>query len=198
MPQVWAPNFGPRCHHALGPGYKSTRDVHWGWSMRPLTEEVCFRLGQLLCSNSILSSSCILQETKTVLEKLYKYIGKNIKNVVERRDEPHCFRLHSNRVYYVRESLMRRATNVSCNVQAEPEAQRLHGNDYWRCCVVQVGREQLVSLGQCIGKLTHSGKFRLTVGALDVLAAHAKYKVRIVTSPQTCAGVCSCYNSMMT
>ena len=47
-----------------------------------------------------------------MLEKLYKYIGKNIKNIVERRDEPHCFRLHSNRVYYVRESLMRRATNV--------------------------------------------------------------------------------------
>lgn len=32
-------------------------------------------------------------------------------------------------------------------------------------------------LGTCIGKLTHSGKFRLTVGALDVLAQHAKYKV---------------------
>ena len=45
-------------------------------------------------------------------------------------------------------------------------------------CALKVGREQLVSLGQCIGKLTHSGKFRLTIGALDVLAAHAKYKVR--------------------
>lgn len=42
---------------------------------------------------------------------------------------------------------------------------------------LQVGREQLVSLGQCIGKLTHSGKFRLTIGALDVLGSHAKYKV---------------------
>ncbi len=42
----------------------------------------------------------------------------------------------------------------------------------------QVGREQLVSLGQCIGKLTHSGKFRLTIGALDVLGSHAKYKVK--------------------
>ncbi|KAL3157024.1 ribosome biosynthesis protein nip7 [Trebouxia sp. C0009 RCD-2024] len=91
------------------------------------------------------------QETKAVLEKLYKYIGKNIKNLIDRPDEPYCLRLHSNRVYYVRESLMRRATNV--------------------------GREQLVSLGQCIGKLTHSGKFRLTIGALDVLASHAKYKI---------------------
>ena len=49
---------------------------------------------------------------------------------------------------------------------------------------MQVGREQLVSLGQCIGKLTHSGKFRLTVGALDVLAAHAKYKVCILPIAQ--------------
>ena len=55
----------------------------------------------------------VSQETKAVLEKLYKYIGKNIKNLIDRSDEPYCLRLHSNRVYYVRESLMRRATNVS-------------------------------------------------------------------------------------
>lgn len=54
----------------------------------------------------------VWQETKAVLEKLYKYIGKNIKNLIDRPDEPYCLRLHSNRVYYVRESLMRRATNV--------------------------------------------------------------------------------------
>ena len=48
-----------------------------------------------------------------MLEKLYKYIGKNIKNLIDRPDEPYCLRLHSNRVYNVRESLMRRATNVS-------------------------------------------------------------------------------------
>ena len=33
-------------------------------------------------------------------------------------------------------------------------------------------------LGLCIGKFTHSDKFKLMVGALDLLAAHAKYKVR--------------------
>lgn len=114
-----------------------------------------------------------------MLEKLYKYIGKNIKNIVERRDEPHCFRLHSNRVYYVRESLMRRATNVGhhheLHFTCDPCQDRLCKHCY---CALKVGREQLVSLGQCIGKLTHSGKFRLTIGALDVLAAHAKYKVR--------------------
>ena len=40
-----------------------------------------------------------------------------------------------------------------------------------------VARDKLVALGTCIGKFTHSGKFRLTVGAVDVLAQHAKYKV---------------------
>ena len=42
---------------------------------------------------------------------------------------------------------------------------------------VQVAREKLVHLGTSIGKMTHSGKFRLTVGCLDLLAQHAKYKV---------------------
>ena len=41
----------------------------------------------------------------------------------------------------------------------------------------QIAREKLVSLGTCVGKLTHTGKFRLTIGALDLLAQYAKYKV---------------------
>lgn len=92
------------------------------------------------------------QETKAVFEKLHKYIGKNIRSLVDRPDDDHVLRLHRQRVYYVRASLMKRATNV--------------------------GRDQLVHLGTCVGKLTHSGKFRLTVGAVDLLAQHAKYKVR--------------------
>ena len=128
----------------------------------------------------------VSQETKAVLEKLYKYIGKNIKNLIDRSDEPYCLRLHSNRVYYVRESLMRRATNVSIWISQAPLWQSIsrcwqaETSNSWY--LSQVGREQLVSLGQCIGKLTHSGKFRLTIGALDVLGSHAKYKV----SHQSC------------
>ncbi|MEW5317804.1 MAG: hypothetical protein WDW38_009073 [Sanguina aurantia] len=97
--------------------------------MRPLTEE----------------------ETKQVFEKLYKFIGKNIKNLIDRSDEPYCFRLHKNRVFYVREAIMKKATNVA--------------------------REKLIALGTSIGKLTHTGKFRLTIGALDLLAQYAKFKV---------------------
>ena len=42
---------------------------------------------------------------------------------------------------------------------------------------LQIARDKLVALGTCIGKFTHSGKFRVTIGALDLLAQYAKYKV---------------------
>lgn len=48
-----------------------------------------------------------------MFQKLHKFIGKNIRHLVERTDEDYVLRMHSNRIYYVRESLMRRATNVS-------------------------------------------------------------------------------------
>ena len=54
-----------------------------------------------------------MQETRAVFEKLHKFIGKNLKNLVERSDEDHVFRLHKNRIYYIRESLLKRSTNVS-------------------------------------------------------------------------------------
>jgi 60S ribosome subunit biogenesis protein NIP7 len=90
-------------------------------------------------------------ETRMVFEKLHKFIGKNIKALVERTDDPHCLRLQKNKVFYVREDLMRRATNIA--------------------------RDKLIALGTCIGKFTHSGKFRLTIGSLDVLSQYSKYKV---------------------
>ncbi len=41
---------------------------------------------------------------------------------------------------------------------------------------VSVGRDNLISLGVCFGKFTKTGKFRLHVTALDVLAQYAKVK----------------------
>lgn len=96
--------------------------------MRPLTEDVrtpdchphptaSLAPTILSCIRSVAGLSealhCVTaQETKQVFEKLFKYIGKSIKALIDRTDEPHCLRLHKNRVFYVRESLMRRATNV--------------------------------------------------------------------------------------
>lgn len=48
-----------------------------------------------------------------MFEKLYKFIGKDIKSLIERPDGLYCFRLHKNRIFYVSETIMRRATNVS-------------------------------------------------------------------------------------
>ncbi|XP_013399191.1 60S ribosome subunit biogenesis protein NIP7 homolog [Lingula anatina] len=104
--------------------------------MRPLTEE----------------------ETKTFFEKLSKYIGENIKLLIDRPDGTYCFRLHKDRVYYVMEETMKKAANIS--------------------------RENLVSFGTCFGKFTKSGKFRLHITALDFLAPYAKYKIWVKPSAE--------------
>ncbi|KAJ3072282.1 ribosome biosynthesis protein nip7 [Podochytrium sp. JEL0797] len=96
--------------------------------MRPLTEE----------------------EVKTLFEKLAKYIGRNITHLIDRQDDPHCFRVHRDRVYYVSEVIMRKATSVN---------------------------PHLMSMGVCFGKFTKTGKFRLHVTCLEYLAQYAKYKV---------------------
>ncbi|KAI8867806.1 putative NIP7-required for efficient 60S ribosome subunit biogenesis [Ramicandelaber brevisporus] len=99
--------------------------------MRPLTEE----------------------ETKTFFGKLANYIGKNIQHLINRPDEPYCFRLHRDRVYYISERVLRQA--------------------------ISVARDRLLSVGICFGKFTKTGKFRLHITALEVLAQYATYKVWI-------------------
>lgn len=77
------------------------------------------------------------KETTLVFEKLFKFVGPNLKHIIERPavegPDPsgYCFRLNKNRVYYASESLVRRATSIS--------------------------RPKLVSLGLPIGKITKSG-----------------------------------------
>jgi 60S ribosome subunit biogenesis protein NIP7 len=78
-------------------------------------------------------------------------IGKHVLDLIERADETFCFRYHRDRVYYVSESIMRKATNIS--------------------------RDHLISLGVCFGKFTKSGKFRLQITALEYLAPYATYKL---------------------
>lgn len=99
------------------------------------------------------------KETTVVFEKLFKFVGNNLKNIVDSPSlegpdaEPgrYCFRLQKNRCYYVSESMVKRATNVS--------------------------REKLISLGTQVGKFTHHENFHLTIHALGLLAANAKHKV---------------------
>ena len=60
------------------------------FNMRPLTEE----------------------ELGLFIEKLRRYIGAGVKQLVERSDEPHVFRLHNQRVYYVGEALLKKGKFV--------------------------------------------------------------------------------------
>ncbi|CAH1773461.1 unnamed protein product [Owenia fusiformis] len=98
------------------------------------------------------------EETKAFFEKLSKYIGESIKQLIDRPDGAYCFRLHNDRVFYVREDLMKKAAHAS--------------------------RENLVSFGTCFGKFTKSGKFRLHVTALDFLAPYAKFKIWVKPSAE--------------
>ncbi|KAL6942399.1 ribosome biosynthesis protein nip7 [Hanseniaspora vineae] len=90
------------------------------------------------------------EETKVVFEKLAGYVGRNIQYLV---NDTHVFRLQKDRVYYVSEEVAKFATSVA--------------------------RTNLMSIGICLGKFTKTGKFRIHITALQVLAEHAKYKIWI-------------------
>lgn len=98
------------------------------------------------------------EETKVFFEKLSKYIGPNIKELLDRSDGAYCFRLHRERVFYVSERIMRQAANVA--------------------------RENLISLGTCFGKFNKKRAFRLHITALDFLAPYAQHKVWVKQSAE--------------
>ena len=99
-------------------------------------------------------------ETKTLFEKLANYTGRSLNNLLtdtapspgnNKAPDRYVFRIQKDRVYYVRESMANLATSIA--------------------------RDNLLSLGTCLGKFTKTGKFRLHITALDVIAPHARYKV---------------------
>ncbi|CAF1176268.1 unnamed protein product [Adineta steineri] len=90
-------------------------------------------------------------ETKILFEKLSKYIGDNIRMLLERPDGLYTFRLHRERVYYCSEAIIKYASNFP--------------------------RKELLSFGTCFGRFTKTRKFRLHITALDFIAPYAKFKV---------------------
>ncbi|KAK8793185.1 hypothetical protein WA538_004185 [Blastocystis sp. DL] len=104
--------------------------------MRPLTEE----------------------ETKAFFEKLTKYLGPNVEQLINQTDDPHCFRLHKDRVYYISEKMLKVAGNFS--------------------------RDNIVSMGTKFGRFNKNHKFRLHITALDYLAKYAQYKVWVKPSAE--------------
>ncbi len=98
-------------------------------------------------------------ETQTLFRKLADYTGRSLTHLISppdstgdaRSNDRHVFRIQNSRVYYVRESMANFATSVA--------------------------RDNLLSLGTCLGKFTKTGKFRIHITALDIIAPHARYKV---------------------
>jgi hypothetical protein len=59
--------------------------------------------------------------------------------------------------------------------------------------VLQVAKDNLVMLGVQLGRLTsHTGKFRLGIGCMDLLAQYAKYKVRSCCRTQATSTILIC------
>ncbi|MDP2435257.1 MAG: 60S ribosome subunit biogenesis protein NIP7 [archaeon] len=78
--------------------------------------------------------------------------------MIERTDEPYCFRLQKDRVYYVSEKIFAMANMID--------------------------RKSVVGLGTCVGKFTHSQKFHVKITFLDFMAPYAKYKVWVKPSQE--------------
>ncbi|OKL57899.1 60S ribosome subunit biogenesis protein NIP7 [Talaromyces atroroseus] len=95
------------------------------------------------------------EETKIVFQKLANYTGRSLNQLIQPPDdnERYVFRVQGSRVYYVRLSVANLATSVA--------------------------RDNLLSLGICLGKFTKTMKFRLHITALDLIAPLARYKVWI-------------------
>lgn len=104
------------------------------------------------------------EETKTLFSKLANYTGRSLNQLIaappssssasastSSTPDRYVFRLHASRVYYMPLSIANLASSVA--------------------------RANLLSLGTCLGKFTKTGKFRLHITALDIIAPHARYKV---------------------
>jgi len=94
------------------------------------------------------------EETRIFFEKLANYIGRSIKHLLDAKGGKFCFRMHNDRVYYLRKDIVGFAKSV--------------------------GRKNLMSAGVCFGKFQQRTRnFRLHVTALEYLSQYAQYKIWI-------------------
>ena len=72
------------------------------------------------------------QEAKAVFEKLFKFVGKDVEAFLRKKEkESYCFRLQKNKIYYIRESIMRKSTNVRSFVAPFPTLHFIQHRLYW-------------------------------------------------------------------
>lgn len=105
-------------------------------------------------------------------------IGRNIKALLDRSDERYCFRLHRERVYYVRSVATAPAwcgNRVFARCTLHTSDLPFRSEKIMRMAT-NIARDNLALMGTCFGKFTKSGKFRLRITALDLLAKHAQVR----------------------
>lgn len=97
------------------------------------------------------------KEMHAVFKKLAEYTGASLKDIIvasnSHKADRNVFRVSQQRVFLVRDSIAKFATSIS--------------------------RDKLLSLGTCLGRLTKSGRFRLHISALSLLAEYARHKIYI-------------------
>lgn len=143
-------------------------------------------------------------ETQTLFQKLAHYTGSSLKNLIAPLDDSpnadrYVFRIHKDRVYYVRLSIANLAVSIGeqhiCAPSLTPQStsripppspgaraterkeRRKRPHRLTTRPSPLPERDKLVSLGICLGKFTKTGKFRLHITSLPILAEHARYKI---------------------
>lgn len=95
-------------------------------------------------------------ETRTMFTKLASYTGASLSNLIappaegSATTERMVFRLVKDRVFYLPERIANFATSIP--------------------------RDSLLTAGTMIGKFTKTGKFRLNMSSLSIIAPHARVK----------------------
>ncbi|XP_075210083.1 60S ribosome subunit biogenesis protein NIP7 homolog isoform X2 [Lycorma delicatula] len=98
------------------------------------------------------------ERTKLVFEKLSKFIGTNVKLLIDRPDGQYVFREHKDRIYYVSEKNLKLGETIA--------------------------PDHFVSIGTCFGKFTKTGRFMLHITALNYLAPYAQFKIWLKPSAE--------------
>ncbi len=98
------------------------------------------------------------EELTLLFEKLKKYIGTNIKHLIEETDSdgPRVFRMIKKRVYLMTESMVKLCSAIA--------------------------KEHILHGGICLGQFSKTGKFRLGVTALGILTKYSSTKVWLKSS----------------
>ncbi|KAK7924074.1 hypothetical protein PG985_006128 [Apiospora marii] len=130
--------------------------------MRPLTEE----------------------ETQTVFAKLASICGNSLKNLIAPIDnspnaDRYVFRVQKDLLPSPMRSLQFAIANV---VEIALRIGVYYVLLSMANLATTVARENLLSLGTCLGKMTKTGKFKLHITALPILAEHSRYKIWIKPS----------------